>query len=141
MVPLSALTIEHDFINIPIPVQTRVNDALQTIWIGQFSGTVSLKKFKKHVEITQICIKSNYEKNSTLILYSGCWEHSLFMQLKQSIEAHYPHLFTLELSMQDKRIAELEATLREIADGYSAEEDGRPQAFRFSQIARKALHI
>lgn len=38
-----------------------------------------------------------------------------------------------------ERIEALEAVLREIADGYRAAEDGRPQAFRFAQIARKAL--
>lgn len=39
------------------------------------------------------------------------------------------------------RIVELEDALRDIADGYRGADDDRPQAFRFSQIARKALKI
>lgn len=43
------------------------------------------------------------------------------------------------LDEREARIARLEAALRQIANGYSSEEDGRPQAFRFAQIARTAL--
>jgi hypothetical protein len=38
-----------------------------------------------------------------------------------------------------ERIAELEAALRSIAEGYSSEADDRPQAFGMSRIARKVL--
>ena len=44
-----------------------------------------------------------------------------------------------ELERQARRIAELEAALRMIADGYRSSDDGRPQASRFSRIARNAL--
>jgi hypothetical protein len=43
------------------------------------------------------------------------------------------------VAAQARRIAELEAALREIADGYRGSDDDRPQAFRFSQVALKAL--